>query len=175
MDLPISTELCKKLSLWSEGFNNNLNINNRSLSGFKSLEEEILFTDKGWELKQCLEDELGNGYMICLDEYPIGFYTKNIMKYIKLMPDYECFPLWHNGKDVSGNIDPVTLPLSSELKEKLDNWSNYYDSLLNWADPSSSDFKCENDKYRFILDGKRIKQLIKAELGDNYDIVYFYE
>lgn len=174
-NLLISKELCRDLYLWSKQFNNNLNVNNRSLSGFKSLDDEVAFTEKGIELKQKLEQELGQNYQVYIQEWPVGFYTRGITKYIKLMPDYECFPLWHNGKKISGDIDPVTLPLSDKLIKELCIWSDYYDSLLNWSDPVSSGFKCEDDKNQFIVDGAKIKLSIKEELGETYNVVYFYD
>ncbi len=34
------------------------------------------------------------------------------MKRIKLMADYDCYPLWLDSDDEVGNIDPDVLPIS---------------------------------------------------------------
>ena len=46
-------------------------------------------------------------------------------KRIKLMADYECFPLWGQSDDLPINIDPQTLPLTSETVQELLNHSGW--------------------------------------------------
>lgn len=41
------------------------------------------------------------------------------MKTIKLMADYDCFPLWKSSPGEVGNIDPEDLPISYDLKAYL--------------------------------------------------------
>jgi hypothetical protein len=47
------------------------------------------------------------------------------MTTIKVMADYECWPLW-NGD----NLDPDSLPLSTYLREQLAAWAERYDETL---------------------------------------------
>ncbi|MGC6389988.1 hypothetical protein ACMV8I_20395 [Ewingella sp. S1.OA.A_B6] len=94
------------------------------------------------------------------------------MKIIKLMADYYSFPLWNNSPGEVGNIDPETLPLSDKLKERLDNWSEIYDSILNEEDPASSDFLTKEDECMFIQEGTELAKCLQIELGDTYQINY---
>ena len=42
---------------------------------------------------------------------------------IKLMADYQCFPLWDASQEGGGrNIDPDELPISLSLKARLNLW-----------------------------------------------------
>ena len=44
------------------------------------------------------------------------------MEVIKIMPDYQCFPLWMMGEDKYGNTSPIELPISGILKKKIMEW-----------------------------------------------------
>ena len=59
---------------------------------------------------------------------------------IKLMADYDCWPLWWAGEHDPGNIDPATLPLSSQTLARLERWSDTFDTTLNLSDPCASGF-----------------------------------
>lgn len=95
------------------------------------------------------------------------------MKMIKLMADYYSFPLWNNSPGEVGNIDPENLPLSEELKKRLNNWSDKYDSILNDEDPASSGFETKQDEVIFIQEGSELAKCLQKELGDTYQIVYY--
>lgn len=97
------------------------------------------------------------------------------MKIIKLMADYYCFPLWNNSSGEVGNIDPESLPLSSELKLRLNEWSEKYDLILNDDDPASSDFETKEDEQAFIREGSELAKYLQIELGDSYQITYYYD
>ncbi len=94
------------------------------------------------------------------------------MKIIKVMADYYSFPLWNNSLGEVGNIDPESLPLSEELKDRLNNWSDKYDSILNNKDPASSDFETKEDELNFIQEGRELAKCLQKELGDAYEITY---
>lgn len=94
------------------------------------------------------------------------------MRAIKLMADYYCFPLWNNSPVEVGNIDPESLPLSSDLKARLNDWSEKYDSILNDDDPASSGFETREDEQNFIREGKELAECLQAELGDSYQVTY---
>lgn len=95
------------------------------------------------------------------------------MKMIKLMADYYSFPLWENSPGEIGNIDPESLPLSEELKKRLDRWSEKYDSILNDEDPISSGFETKEDELSFIKEGYELAKCLQLELGDTYQITYY--
>jgi len=91
---------------------------------------------------------------------------------IKLMPDYGCWPLWWSGKHPSDNIDPRTLPLSSETIERLTAWSQIFDAQLNWDDPGSTIWTAEFLQ-NFEQEGLHLWDKLSGELGDKFEILYF--
>jgi hypothetical protein len=92
-------------------------------------------------------------------------------KKIKLMPDYNCSPLWDMAKGVEINIDK--LPLSSQTKKRLNKWSETYNQILNLEDPISSGFKSENDEKDFEIEGKNLWLTLQKELCQDYQVFYF--
>lgn len=94
------------------------------------------------------------------------------MKKIKLMADYECFPLWGTALDDLGDISPEELPISQELKNSLYEWAERFNAILNIEDPASSGFKNEEEEKLFIDDGYKLAQCLRNELGSEYEIIY---
>ncbi|RZI56585.1 MAG: hypothetical protein EOP37_23695 [Rubrivivax sp.] len=82
-------------------------------------------------------------------------------KKLKLMADYQCFPLWGDGD----NIDPASLPISDRLCEDLMTWALAFDATLVMDDPLSSGFPTEVDELEFKREGHRLKERLQAELG----------
>ncbi|MFJ5159785.1 hypothetical protein ACIP6T_11490 [Pantoea sp. NPDC088449] len=97
------------------------------------------------------------------------------MKEIKLMADYQCHPLWDISPENYGDISPEELPISSKLKDRLREWAERYDAILNINDPVSSGFKSEEEKKQFIDDGYKLAHHLQEELGDKYNIIYHSE
>lgn len=96
---------------------------------------------------------------------------------IKLMPDYQCWPLWSTNAIFNGayNINPSILPISELLKKELDDWREEFDSILNMNDPASSDFPSDAAFELFKKKGRDIKNLLQSELGLKYKIIYYYD
>lgn len=63
-DLPISLELKNNLGEWAKRYDDILNIDDPSSSGFKNEKEEKLFIDDGYKLAERLQKELGETYKI---------------------------------------------------------------------------------------------------------------
>jgi hypothetical protein len=81
---------------------------------------------------------------------------------IKLMADYECYPLWWVNSDKAGDIDPETLELSQETITRLEKWADIYDARLNWEDPANSRDLNPEEKAAFQVEGISLwKQLQK--------------
>jgi hypothetical protein len=57
---------------------------------------------------------------------------------IKVMADYESFPLWRRDNESTTNIDPMTMRLSPDLARQLLGWADEYDRTLDRDDPHSS-------------------------------------
>lgn len=94
------------------------------------------------------------------------------MKKIKLMADYECYPLWIDSDNEVGNIDPDSLLISDSLKNELNKWSDDYDKTLNSDNPLESGFKTINEEIAFKEKGKYLQEKLQIELGNNYDVIY---
>jgi hypothetical protein len=94
-----------------------------------------------------------------------------MLQRIKLMPDYNCYPLWD--RDDGGDIEPWELPLSEATIERLLNWQDIYDATIDWDDPASAGFASEKEKRVFEREGISLWNKLQKELGDEYEIVYF--
>ena len=92
--------------------------------------------------------------------------TTAMPRAIKLMPDYESWPLWHDDRQ-SGwdtNIDPGLLPVSDALKERRHDWSRRYDATLNRQDPAASGFASDREEAAFADQGRDLAEALKSEL-----------
>ncbi|QTA85341.1 hypothetical protein [Desulfonema magnum] len=94
---------------------------------------------------------------------------------IKLMADYECFPLWKCEETGAANVDTDSLPLSAKTKKRLRSWAECYDSTLNLEYPASSGFATKEDQQAFEEEGKSLCKILVEELKDTYKVVYFSE
>lgn len=98
-----------------------------------------------------------------------------MVKKIKLMSDYQCWPLWYyegfNGK--LGVIDPNELPLSSETTERLLRWAKTFDATLNLDDPLDESHRFSKQELEeFEQEGINLWQKLQKELGSNYEVLY---
>ena len=93
-------------------------------------------------------------------------------KQIKLMPDYQCWPLWWAGTHPPGNIDPYTLPLSVETSKRLIAWAQMFDAQLHWDDPGSTTWT-EEFLQKFEQEGFDLWKELTSELAGEFKILYF--
>lgn len=63
-ELPVSTELQARIGRWEQAYNQTLNQDNPSLSGFASKKDEERFEAEGLLIWQDLKFELGGNYKI---------------------------------------------------------------------------------------------------------------
>ena len=92
------------------------------------------------------------------------------MRTIKLMADYQCFPLWEASPGQVGNIDPKELPISDELKLQLLKWAQVYDGTLNRDDPTCSGFQSHEAEVEFKNLGNELGARLQAELGIDFNV-----
>jgi len=52
----------------------------------------------------------------------------------------------------------------------LAEWAAIYDSTLNMDDPASSGFPSEQAEVEFKVQGERLGDLLRRELGDGYSV-----
>lgn len=90
------------------------------------------------------------------------------MREIKLMADYQCHPLWDMSPGKYGDIDPITLPISDDLRQELTSWARVFDETLNMLDPASSGFKTAVEEAAFRTQGLRLADRLKDELGPEF-------
>ncbi|AUI64684.1 hypothetical protein [Amycolatopsis sp. BJA-103] len=89
------------------------------------------------------------------------------------MADYDCQPLW----DVSapGDIDPASLPLGGETRERIAAWAGRYDDTLDRDVPQRSGFRTEEAARRWLEDGRLLAERIRRELPGSWSLAYFHE
>ena len=94
------------------------------------------------------------------------------MRTIKMMADYECFPLWEASPGQVGNIDPATLPISKHLQDDLLSWAAAYDLTLNREDPLSSGFSTPQQEEAFRKTAQELAYRLKTELGSDHSVTW---
>ena len=62
--LPISDQLKQRLADWARAFDETLNMADPASSGFKSIEAEAAFKERGIQLAEQLQNELGPEFLI---------------------------------------------------------------------------------------------------------------
>ena len=90
---------------------------------------------------------------------------------LKLMADYAAWPLW----DADGNVDAATLPLSTALQERLDDWAEAFDGTVNPDDPRHARFATPEARAAFNEQGLALWHELQHELGAEYVVSYFSE
>jgi len=87
------------------------------------------------------------------------------MKMLKLMADYDSFPLWNASPNEFGNIDPERLPISTQLKADLMGWAETFNNTLDRDDPLNSGFANPGEEQVFKMMGSSLAERLQAELG----------
>ncbi len=90
---------------------------------------------------------------------------------VRVMPDYQCFPLWRPGTDAY-HTDPASLPISAGLACAFDDWAAEYDATLDLDDPASAGFPGAAAENAFADRGRRLAHSLAAELGDGWAVEY---
>jgi hypothetical protein len=94
-------------------------------------------------------------------------------EYLKLKPDYECYPIWKIGPNYVENLNPEELPITQILKNRLTAWQIKFDQTLDRSDPISSGFKSKLEVNDFDREGHEIWKKLIHEMGPDYQIKYF--
>ena len=91
---------------------------------------------------------------------------------IKLMADYNCWPLWWADGEQVGDIDPHTLPLKAETVARLLRWAEQYDAGLNWADPAASAWPSRAAYEEFEREGFNLWLQLRDELRATHTVLF---
>jgi hypothetical protein len=90
---------------------------------------------------------------------------------IELMAEYSAPPLWDRSPGGFGPIELADLPLSEELRGRLQDWADRYDALptqnFEWLSPSH-----EED---FIATGIALATELRRQLGDEVEVIYRHD
>ena len=96
---------------------------------------------------------------------------------IRFFYDWGCdSPFWY-GNDAArdrfgvGPIDPKDLGLSAEISEQLRSLAEWHDTALDWDDPLGPSPWQPEEYDRFNIAVSQILELIRAELGEEYEII----
>lgn len=92
---------------------------------------------------------------------------------LRLMADYHSYPIWEDSEHGTSNVNPVDLPISSELRDDLNKWAKQYDDTLNQDDPLQSGFPTPEAEADFKNEGVTLLDKLKIELGEGYSLSIF--
>ena len=94
---------------------------------------------------------------------------------LKLMPDYDCFPLWwvEHPHGLVGDVDPAFLPLAPATRKRLLAWARVFDESLDRDDPAQSPPEPPEALAAFASEGLALLKLLRAELAQEYEVVYY--
>lgn len=90
---------------------------------------------------------------------------------LKLMPDYQCHPLW-SASGPPDNIDPSTLPLSVETRSALDEWARAFDARMDLDDPTQERELTPAEVDAFEREGVHLWKALLQELPSDYEVSY---
>ncbi|MCE9637841.1 MAG: SUKH-3 domain-containing protein [Planctomycetes bacterium] len=113
----------------------------------------------------------GASFSEAVERRVFGRRSPMLSRSIKLMPDYQCFPLWWTDGEV-GNVDPRTLPLTPALIDDLTAWAATFDRTLNQEYPPESGFATQADADAFEAESQRLVAALRERLGAQYQVAY---
>lgn len=95
------------------------------------------------------------------------------MKYLRLLPEVQCWPTWiREGKQFE-NVEPSSLEISPDLSAALCDWSDRWDASYDLvADPGNSGFPSDDVEREFWREGNEMAGRLRRELGPDWTIEY---
>jgi hypothetical protein len=86
--------------------------------------------------------------------------------FVKLMTDYRCWPLWVRASpaEVFNTLDPATLGLTPSLVGRLNAWQQWYESMVNIADPNDSRSVSASEDAALEAEGRLLAVRVAREL-----------
>jgi hypothetical protein len=88
------------------------------------------------------------------------------VRYIKVMADCDCHPLWVYEDGPPANTDPSALSIAKGLADDLHRWADVYDVTLNRGDPAASGFTDLAAEDAFYTDGLMLAGRLAIDLAD---------
>jgi len=93
---------------------------------------------------------------------------------LKVMADYDCFPIWKAEPGRVGNVDPSSLPISAPLCADLLAWAAVFDTTLDRSDPTRSGFSAPSARAAWLHQGSQLADALQQELGPGLSITYWH-
>lgn len=91
---------------------------------------------------------------------------------VRIMADYDCFPLWILQPDGAyDNVDPGDILASESIRNGLRRWADIYDGTLDRSDPASSGFRSPREHQLFVEWGRSLAHASSNLLRDS--VLYF--
>jgi hypothetical protein len=91
---------------------------------------------------------------------------------LRLTSEYLAGPLFCPDPDRMGHVDIEDLPLSPELRAKINKWDGEYQATFNSDYPPGSGFTTAEAELRHIAEGKQLAKSIQQELESGYMVEY---
>lgn len=91
---------------------------------------------------------------------------------LRLASEYLAGPIFCPELDKMGHVDVDELPLSQELKAKINAWDSEYQATFNSDYPPDSGFSSPEAKLRHVAEGEQLAKKIQQELGGSYAVEY---
>lgn len=86
---------------------------------------------------------------------------------VKIMPEYECSPLWDVTTGPAKNLPVEDLALSRELADVITDWNRRFQETYCPDDPVASGFSNDADIRAFEEEGQVIRAQLELELGND--------
>lgn len=91
---------------------------------------------------------------------------------LRLASEYLAGPIFCPDPDIMGHVDIDDLPLSQELRMKINKWDGEYQATFNRDYPPDSGFTTPEAKLRHVSEGGELAGSMQKELESNYIIEY---
>ena len=92
---------------------------------------------------------------------------------VKVMADYDCYPIWDAGSSGPANLDPLSLPISKNLNSCFLEWAQCYNKTLEASNPEESGFSSVKKHQLFVDEGWSLAKRLAEELGESWSVFYF--
>lgn len=86
--------------------------------------------------------------------------------------EYLADPIFCPDSQYMGHVDVNDLPISHDLKEKIQEWNDEYQATFDTDYPPDSAFKSPQLETAHIEKGSELVKRLQMELGDRYIVEY---
>jgi hypothetical protein len=90
--------------------------------------------------------------------------------WVRLTAQRGRWPVWNSSP--LRNLDPATLPISTQLTKELTSWAAEFDGALNRNDFRTGGFESVADLESFVSWGAILVGRLQADLGDDWHVEY---